>query len=156
MTELSLDTRRAQLRAIFTKVITAYGSQDFETVEQYLTANTRFEWPYPPLEDFPDHLIGGAAFIEASKVGMAECSPYNHKIDMFYDQLDPNCLIVEYHSNSVHLKTQLPYGNRYLGILKFDGESIIFWKEYVNPLPILNVYGKDYTNSAASTEQKQK
>ena len=150
MADPNMDERRKQLRDIFTEMITAYGKKDFESFESYLLPDAVFEWPFKPLADFPDSMKGGAKFVAASREGMADCDPYNHKVDRFYDQLDSNTLIVEYHSDTVHIPTNKRDANRYLGILRFEGNKVAFWKEYVNPLPILEVYGADFVNKSAS------
>lgn len=153
MVEQDGDERRNQLRDIFTEMITAYGRKDFETFESYLQEDAVFEWPFRPLEDFPDSMVGSANFVAASREGMADCHPYNHKVDRFYDQLDAEMLIVEYHSDTIHIPSNKRYANRYLGILRFSGNKVALWREYVNPLPILNVYGADFVNKSACTSR---
>lgn len=140
--------RRGELRRLFDELITAFGRKDFELFARYVHPDALFEWPYLPLKEFPASMCGRDAFIEASRTGMANSDGYNHKVDVFYDQLDPDMLIVEYHSNSIVKPSGDRYANKYLGILRFDGDQVVFWKEYVNPLPILEVYG-DFVNDAA-------
>ncbi len=153
MDDLQVQDRRAALRASFTDMITAFGAKDFEHFATYLRPDTLFEWPYLPLKDFPESMVGGDAFVAAAKAGMAESEPYNHKVDTFYDQADPDMLIVEYHSDTTHTGSGKRYSNKYLGILRYDCDKVVFWKEYVNPLVILEVYGNDFSNSAAAVPQ---
>jgi len=145
--------RRAQLRALFTTLITAFGAKDFDGFARFMRPDTVFEWPYLPLKDFPSTMVGGDAFVAAARVGMADCDPYGHVVDRFYDQLDPDMLIVEYHSDTVHRPSGRRYANSYLGIIRFEGEQAVYWKEYINPLPVLEVYGTEFSNSAASGAQ---
>jgi ketosteroid isomerase-like protein len=140
--------RRDELRRLFEELITAYGRKDFDAFAHFVHPDALFEWPYLPLKQFPTEMRGRDAFIETSRAGMANSDGYNHKIDAFYDQLDPDMLIVEYHSDSVVKPSGDRYANKYLGILRFSGDQVIFWKEYVNPLPILEVYG-EFVNDAA-------
>ena len=142
-------TRRASLRRLFAEMITAYGHKDFETFATYVDAEARFEWPYLPLKDFPTAMTGRDAFIATSRAGMADSDGYNHVVDIFHDQLDPDTLIVEYHSDSRLKSTGQRYANAYLGILRYRGDKVVFWREYVNPLPILEAYG-DFRNAAAA------
>lgn len=141
--------RRNALRRLFEELITAYGRKDFETFARYVHPDAVFEWPYRPLKQFPPIMHGRDAFIETSRTGMANSDGYNHKVDAFYDQLDPDMMIVEYHSDSIVKPSGERYANSYLGILRFSSDQVIFWKEYVNPLPILEVYG-DFVNAAAA------
>ncbi len=141
--------RYQQLQTIFTELITAYGRKDFDTFETHLLPDTHFEWPFLPLPDFPRSMVGSSAFVAASKEGMADCTPYGHVVDQFYEMKNPDWLLVEYHTDAVHLPTGRCYANTYLGILRFEGDKVAYWKEYVNPLPILEVYGADFVNQAA-------
>ena len=140
--------RRTQLRELFTEMISAFGSKEFDHFATFLRHDTVFEWPYLPLEDFPDRMIGVEAFVATSRAGMAECDPYRHQVDCFYDQLDPDMLIVEYHSDTIHRPSGRRYANKYLGILRYEDDKVVYWREYVNPLPILDVYGDRFRNPA--------
>lgn len=151
MNDTSADARRRQLRDLFTDLITAYGAKDFDRFGSFLKEDARFEWPYLPLRDFPSEMTGRDAFIETSRVGMADCDPYGHVVDTFHDQVDPDMLIVEYHSDTTHHPTGRRYANTYLGILRFEGDKVAWWKEYINPLPVLEVYGDSFSNSAATS-----
>lgn len=152
MSEAEVDARRARLRELFAEMIGAFGRKDFNAFGQFLTEDTVFEWPYLPLKEFPERIIGGRKFIAASKEGMANAHPYNHQVDQFYDLLEPDMLIVEYHCDTTLIKSGERYANRYLGILAFEDEKVTFWKEYINPLPVLEVYGNDFANEAALYE----
>lgn len=143
-------SRRDRLRAIFEELIGAYGRKDFDRFGQHVAEDAVFEWPYLPLKEFPERMVGRDAFIAMSREGMADCDGYNHRVSAFYDQLDPDMLIVEYHSQTVLRSTGTPYANRYLGILRFTGDLVSFWKEYVNPLAIIDAYGLDYNNAAVT------
>lgn len=141
-------SRRAHLRTIFTRLITAFGEKDFATFGDHIHADAEFDWPYLPIPDFPDRMIGRDKFIAASRAGMEDCDGYHHKVDQFYDMADPDMLLVEYHSATVMRSSGLPYGNKYLGILRFEGDLVVYWREYVNPLPIIEAFGLGFKNSA--------
>ena len=144
------ETRRTQLRAIFSELIGAYGRKEFDTFAKHVDAQCVFEWPYLPIKEFPDRMVGRDAFIETSRVGMADCDGYHHQVDTWHDQLDPDMLIVEYHSDTVLQSTGTHYANKYLGILRFDGDQVVFWKEYVNPMIIAEAFGLNFKNEAAN------
>lgn len=142
--------RRLRLRAIFSELIAAYGRKDFDSFARHVHPDAVFEWPYLPLQEFPERMLGRDAFIAASRAGMVDCDGYHHQIDCFYDQLDPDCVVVEYHSGTILESTGTPYANKYLGILKFDGDLVTYWKEYVNPLPIIEAFGLGFRNAAVA------
>lgn len=144
------DTRRAQLRTIFTDMIGAYGRKDFAAFARHVDEQCVFDWPYLPLKEFPERMVGRDAFIETSRTGMADCDGYHHQVDTFYDQLDPDTLIVEYHSDTVLQSSGTHYSNKYLGILRFAGDQVVYWKEYVNPIIIAEAFGLDFRNESAA------
>lgn len=145
------DKRRTEIRGLFSRLIAAYGEKDFDSFASFLTEDTLFDWPYLPLKEFPSSMRGAKAFIDMSRAGMEDCDGYHHVVDQFYDQSDPDTLIVEYHSQTTLKSTGQPYGNKYLGILRFDGGKVSFWREYLNPLPIIEAFGRDFTNEALAS-----
>jgi uncharacterized protein len=145
-----LAARRAQLQDIFTTLITAYGCKDFAGFAQHVHTDCLFDWPYLPLKEFPESVTGRDAFIEISKGGMADCDGYNHKVDVLYDMADPDMLIAEYHTSTILNSSGKPYGNKYLGILRFEGDQVVWWREYVNPMPIIEAFGLNFQNEAAA------
>ncbi len=148
---MSHDTaRRAQVRVLFSALIAAYGEKDFETFARYVHVDAVFDWPYLPLKVYPDRVRGRDRFIDISRAGMEDCDGYHHTVDAFHDMADPDQLIVEYHSNTVLRSTGRPYGNKYLGILRFEGDQVVYWREYVNPLPIIEAFGLDFENAAVA------
>ncbi|MDE2436972.1 MAG: nuclear transport factor 2 family protein [Sphingomonadales bacterium] len=140
--------RRAHLKDLFTRLITAYGNKDFAAFALYVHPDCEFDWPYLPLKEFPERMVGREAFIATSRAGMADCDGYHHAVDRFYDMADPDMLIAEYHTDTVLRSSDRRYANRYLGILRFEGERVVYWREYVNPLPIIEAFGLDFQNDA--------
>lgn len=147
MTELEM--RRQQLRTLTETLILAYGRKDFEVFARNIAADAVFDWPFLPLKEFPDHVRGRDRFIEISRAGMADCEGYNHAIDQLYDMADADLILAEYHTDAI-LGSGKHYSNKYLGILRFEGNQVVWWREYVNPLPIIEAYGLDFTNGAVS------
>lgn len=143
----TLESRRQRLRELFTALITAYGAKDFDAFADYVDPDALFDWPYLPLETFPSEVRGRDTFIEISRAGMADCDGYGHVVDQFHDMLDADTLIVEYHTDVILPKSGRRYANKYLGILRFAGDRVVYWREYVNPLPILDAYGLGFANT---------
>ncbi len=123
-------------RQLFDEMVTAFGGKEFDLFETYFIANAVFEWPYLPVPDFPHMMVGAHAFRLATERGMADFDPYRHRVTRFYDMIEQDMLIAEYESDTVYHPTGKPYANRYLGIVRFEGEKIGYWKEYINPLTI--------------------
>ena len=128
-------------RRLFDEMVTAFGRKEFDTFEGYFTPEAVFEWPYLPVEGWPYTMIGVHAFRESSERGMADFDPYNHKVTRFYDLVEPDMLIAEYFSDTTYHPNSRRYSNQYLGIIKFDGDRICYWKEYINPMTVKDVMG---------------
>ena len=64
----------------------------------------------------------------------------NYQIDRVYELLDPDSLIAEYRSDSLHRLSGIPYRNAYLGILRFRAGHVCYWREYINPQAISDVF----------------
>ncbi|MDB5394791.1 MAG: hypothetical protein JWM91_2297 [Rhodospirillales bacterium] len=136
------DEERTQLkRRLFDEMVSAFGRKEFDLFETYFIADAVFEWPYLPVPDFPHTMVGVHAFRLATERGMADFDPYRHRVTQFYDMVDTNMLIAEYESDTVYHPTGKPYANKYLGIVRFTGDKISYWKEYINPMLIKDVMG---------------
>jgi ketosteroid isomerase-like protein len=142
--------RRAEVRQIFKELIAAYGTKDFKSFARHVHPEAEFDWPYLPLKEFPDRVVGRDAFIAMSEAGMADCDGYHHSVDRFYDMADPDMLLVEYHSRTILRSSGKAYSNKYLGILRFEGDQVVYWREYLNPLPILEAFGPGFVNEAVA------
>jgi ketosteroid isomerase-like protein len=140
--------RHAELRQLFTDMLGALGRKDFDGFETYVAEDALFEWPYPPVDDFAGSITGRSAFRKFCEAGMADCDPYNYSIQAIYDLVAPDTLIAEYTSHSFHHPRGIPYSNSYLGVFRYAGDQIVYWKEYINPLVVKRIYGDDFTNEA--------
>lgn len=138
------EARRALLRGLLTEIITAFGRMDFETFSAHVHPDCEFDWPYKPLKEFPDRMAGRDMFIEVARADMTDCDGLNHKIDRIYDMADPDCLVAEYHTGTTLRSSGKPYGNKYLGIVRFEGDQLVYWREYVNPLPIIEALASTF------------
>ncbi|HLG89059.1 MAG TPA: nuclear transport factor 2 family protein [Alphaproteobacteria bacterium] len=131
----------ADRRRIFGEAVTAFGRKEFDRFERYFIADAVFEWPYLPVESWPHTMVGTRAFRESSEKGMADFDPYNHKVTRFYDQVEADLLIAEYVSDTIYRPNGKRYSNQYLGIVRFAGGKIGYWKEYINPVVVKDVMG---------------
>lgn len=137
----ALDPRRLELRSIFENLVVALGRKDFDTVEALMTEDVVCEWPYRPIKDMDEVMIGNRKFREFCEQGMATCDPYRHKITQFYDLVEPEAIIAEYYSDTIFHPTGARYSNRYLGLARFRGNRVCYWKEYINPMIVKEVMG---------------
>jgi ketosteroid isomerase-like protein len=137
------DDVAARNRAAFVAMLTALGTKDFDTFARYLDHDVVCEWPYPPMDGFPNTMSGALNIRTCFERDMGAFTPYNYQIQKIYGTDDPAVVIAEYTSASTYLPRNVPYANQYLGIMHFRGGKIVLWREYVNPVPIRDVVGGD-------------
>lgn len=135
------DAWTARKRQLFDEMVTCFGRKEFDRFETYFVPDAVFDWPYLPVPDFPNRMVGVHKFRLATEQGMADFDPYRHRVTQFFDMIEQDMLIAEYESDTVYHPTGRPYANKYLGIVRFTGEKISWWKEYINPLTIKEAMG---------------
>jgi ketosteroid isomerase-like protein len=84
-------------------------------------------------------MVGTRQFRETTEQGMAAFEPLGHQVDRIYDLSEPDMLIAEYHSDTTFPANGRRYSNHYLGIVRFSGDKISYWKEYINPMTVQEV-----------------
>jgi ketosteroid isomerase-like protein len=128
-------------RDVFIRMLTALGSKDYDTFEDCLDPELVCEWPYVVMEGFPTEMRGARRLREALEVSFTQFEPYAYRIIEIHSLEDPDRLVAEYSSHSRYLPTDKPYSNRYVGIFGFRDGRISTWREYVNPLIVLETLG---------------
>ena len=124
------------------------GRRDYDNCAKYLADDVYADWPYRPMPSLPDQVTGKDKLIAyfrgdvegASNDGMDEFTPYSYVIDSIHELLDANAIIAEYHSTATHLPTNKPYQNKYISVLRFEDGEVTYWREYVNPVAIYEIY----------------
>jgi len=135
------DDAAARHRAAFTAMLKALGMKDFDVFETFLHADVVCSWPYSPMPGFPETMTGARTIRQCFERDMGAFTPYNYSIQSICSAEDPNVVIAEYMSGSTFTPRNVRYSNKYLGIATFRDGKIVHWREYVNPLPILDVVG---------------
>jgi ketosteroid isomerase-like protein len=124
------------------------GRRDYAGCASYLADDVYADWPYRPMPNLPDQVTGKKQLIGyfrgeaegSTNEGMDEYTPLSYEIDNIIELEDPNSIVAEYRSSATHIPSGKPYRNRYISILKFQKGKITYWREYVNPAPIYEIY----------------
>ena len=132
-------------RKVFVDMLTALGHKDYDAFQRHLDPEIVCEWPYRVVEGFPTELKGAQRLRDALESSLKVFTPYNYEIVAIHALAQPNGLIAEYTSHSRYLPRDVPYSNRYVGILEFRNSLITLWREYVNPLVVLEALGPGFT-----------
>ena len=144
-------------RDVFLRMLNALGSKDFEAFESCLDPELLCEWPYVVMEGFPTEMRGARRLREALEVSFEQFTPYAYRIVEIHSLEDPERLIAEYTSHSHFLPGDRPYSNRYVGIFGFRNGLITTWREYVNPLIVLETLGpgQDWSEARGAQQKPQ-
>ena len=132
-------------RELFLRMLTALGTKNYDAFESYLDVNILCEWPYRVIEGFPTEMIGAHRLRQALEASLEVFTPYNYQVQEIYDLAADDQLIAEYSSHSNYIPRQVPYSNRYVGILEFRNGKVTRWREYVNPLVVIEALGPGFT-----------
>ncbi|PRX27341.1 ketosteroid isomerase-like protein [Paraburkholderia sp. BL18I3N2] len=130
------DQLREANKAAFTAMLGHLGRKEFDEFQGYLSETIFQDWPYLPIPNMPQSIVGSRQLREFIEAGTQAFDPYAYEISKFYDMADPSMLIVEYSSHTRYHPTDRPYSNSYLGILRFAEGKVTYWREYLNPLII--------------------
>jgi len=144
----SSDQLRKDNKAIFKEMLMHLGKRDYDNCARYLADDVYADWPYRPMPTIPDRVTGRhnliAYFrgdIDGSQTeGLDEFTPLSYEMENIHELLDPNTLIAEYSSHAQHIPSGKPYNNKYVGIIKLTDGKICYWREYVNPAVIYEIY----------------
>ena len=134
--------------ALFKSMLGHLGRRDYARCAEHLAEDVYADWPYRPMPNLPDQVTGRDALIRyfrgeaegSTNDGLDEFTPLSYTIDQIHKLVDPDSLIAEYHSNATHIPSSKPYSNKYVGVLKFKDGKISYWREYVNPVVIYEIY----------------
>ena len=141
-------------RDVFLRMLNALGRKEFDAFESCLDPELRCEWPYVVMAGFPTEMHGARRLRDALEVSFATFAPYSYQIVELHELADPDRLIAEYTSHSRYLPRDVPYSNRYVGIFEFRNGLITRWREYVNPLMVLDALGPGYEWREATGAEK--
>jgi len=131
-------------RAIFERMLAALGRKDYDAFQTCLAPEIICQWPYRVIEGFPTELVGARRLREALETSLKVFTPYNYKIVAVHALARADGLIAEYTSHSTYLPRGVAYSNQYVGIVEFRDSKITLWREYVNPLIVLEALGPGF------------
>ena len=122
---------------IVTDFLDGIGNLDFERVARHLADDAVMALPF--LDAMPPTHGRAAIVAQLSNTipHMFERMDFIH--DAWYDVRDSDTLIAEYHSESPLYQKPGMYRNRYITVFAFNGDEITLYKEYLNPVAMLEL-----------------
>ncbi len=113
----------------------------------YWSQDAVLEVPFAP-PPWPTLIFGHAEVLAYMRGVHTVLSGWQMGVDELYD-VGNGTVIVEMHGSGTVVATGKAYGQSYIAVLKVNRDGQIdLWREYSNPLPVLEAFGDSETVSA--------
>jgi ketosteroid isomerase-like protein len=114
-----------------------------EDIPQWMelwTDDAVFEYPFAP-PGSPTELVGKQALYENFKDFPRRLKFFEFTEVQMHPTKDPDILIIEFAGRGEAVVTGKPYHQRYISVVQMRGGKIAHYKDYWNPLVVLEAFG---------------
>ncbi|MBD2309867.1 PhzA/PhzB family protein [Chroococcidiopsis sp. FACHB-1243] len=118
---------------------------DMRAWSDLLAEDAVVEFPYASALGSPSRLEGKPAIYNHMKNAVAQLQNWVFTDVREYQTLLPNVLFAEFHGEAVFVATGQLYQQDYVVRLETKNGKIIHYREYWNPVPILEIVGSSGT-----------
>lgn len=118
---------------------------DVQAWSNLLAEDAIVEFPYASALGSPSRLEGKSAIYNHMKNAVAQLQNWVFTDVREYQTLIPNILFAEFHGEAVFVATGQPYHQDYVVQLETKNGKIIHYREYWNPVAILEIMGSNGT-----------
>ena len=118
---------------------------DIQAWSNLLAEDAIVEFPYASALGAIVRLEGKSAIYNHMKNAVAQLQNWVFKDVREYQTLIPNVLFAEFHGEAVFVATGQPYQQDYVVRLETNNGKIIHYREYWNPVAILEIMGSSGT-----------
>jgi ketosteroid isomerase-like protein len=115
--------------------------KDIQAWADLLAEDAVVEFPYASALGLPERLEGKPAIYNYMKNMIAQMQNWIFTNVREYQTSTPNVLFAEFHGEAVFVATGRHYQQDYVMRLETKDGKIIHYREYWNPVPILNTAG---------------
>ena len=122
---------------------------DVKAWSDLLAEDAVVEFPYASALGSPSRLEGKVAIYNYMKNAVAQLQNWVFTDVREYQTLIPDVLFAEFHGEAVFVATGQPYQQDYVVRLETKNEKIIHYREYWNPIAILELTGSRETSRTA-------
>lgn len=120
---------------VVTDFLDGIGDLDFDRAGRLLADDAVMVLPFV---DMPE-LQGKSAIVDQLRSSIPQMfDRMNFTYDNWYDVDADAALIVEYHSECPQKGSGGTYTNSYISVFRFEGDKISLYKEYLNPLRMID------------------
>lgn len=118
---------------------------DIQAWSDLLAEDAVVEFPYASALGSPSRSKGKPAIYDHMKNAVTQLQNWVFTDVREYQTLIPNVLFAEFHGEAVFVATGQPYQQDYVVRLETKHGKIIHYREYWNPVPILEIVGSSGT-----------
>lgn len=122
---------------------------DIQAWSDLLAEDAVVEFPYASALGAPTRFEGKPAIYSYMKNAVAQLQNWVFTNVREYQTLTPNVLWAEFHGEAIFVATGQPYQQDYVVRLETKNGKIIYYREYWNPVAILEITGSRETSRPA-------
>jgi uncharacterized protein len=122
---------------------------DVQAWSDLLAEDAIVEFPYASALGSPSRLEGKLAIYNYMRNAVAQLQKWVFTDVREYQTLTPNVLLAEFHGEAVFVATGQPYQQDYVVRLETKNGKIIHYREYWNPVAILEITDSKQASSPA-------
>lgn len=122
---------------------------DIEAWSDLLAEDAIVEFPYASALVSPSRLEGKSAIYDYMKNAVTQLQNWVFTNVREYQTLIPTVLFAEFHGEAVFVTTGQPYQQDYVVRLETKDGKIVHYREYWNPIAILEITGSKETSRPA-------
>ncbi|ADO68048.1 nuclear transport factor 2 family protein [Stigmatella aurantiaca] len=115
-------------------------TKDMPAWLELFAENAVIEFPYAPSVGTPARLEGKAAITAYAQGVSSVMRDFVFSDLRVFPAREPHVLFAEVHGEATLPRTGRPYVQDYVMRLETDGERIIHYREYWNPVPVLQAF----------------
>jgi uncharacterized protein len=138
-----------EIAQIFADHLALIGA-DIQAWSDLLAEDAILEFPYAAALGVPNRFEGKPAIYNYMKTAVEHMQNWVFTNIREYRTSDPNILLAEFHGEAVFTATDHSYQQDYVIRLETKNGKIIHYREYWNPVPMLNETGTETFRQAAN------
>ena len=133
-------TEQQRAKETFSKYLDFQATNQMEQFKELWTDDAVVEFPYAP-PSLVARVEGKEAIFNYYKDTPNQFTNWKFTISQFYETLNPNVILIEWQGIAKIAATGQSYIQTYIGYLQMRDSKIAHYKEYWNPMIVLEAFG---------------
>ncbi len=132
--------QQEQTKAIFSHYLDFQATNQMDRFKDLWVDDAVVEFPYAP-PSLVKRIEGKEAILNYYKETPNQFTNWKFTISQFYETLEPNIILIEWRGTAKIAATGHIYDQNYIGYLQMRDSKIAHYKEYWNPIIVLEAFG---------------